>query len=78
MSRIGQLQEMKALRADVEALKKSLAQVCAGMSDTLNQVSSLRAAIDSLAPIANDVESRRGPGRPRKVSLGERDASRSD
>ena len=78
MSRIGQLQEHARMREDIDALRKSLSEVCAGLSDVINQVASLRAAIDNLQAIGNRIESPRGPGRPRKESLGERDASRGD
>jgi len=66
MSRIGQLQEHARMRSDIDALRKSMAEVCAGMSDVINQVASLRAAIDNLRAIGNRIESPRGPGRPRR------------
>jgi hypothetical protein len=67
MSRIGQLQEQKRQRAELDALKATVASMANGMADLVNQVASLTAAIENAKPIVSAVEStRRGPGRPRK------------
>ena len=81
MSRIGQVQEQKRMREQIAELERLVGILSRGLdaliAQTQEEAMQLRAAIAALAPIENAVESRRGPGRPRKEH-GERIPSRSD
>jgi cell division septum initiation protein DivIVA len=63
MSRIGQMLEHKRMREQLDALEKRV-------TEHAIQVAELAALVASLRTQGNDIESRRGPGRPRKDSLG--------
>ncbi len=66
MSRIAQLQEHKRMREQIAALEQKVAALEDAHAATVLRQMVLEEAIGRLAPIENGIESRRGPGRPRK------------